>query len=164
MIRLKKKISRQFIFVIFILLILCNCEDDFHNDNRFNQNKDTLRYLTMNDRFINENAVELARKNIFIKGDTSAYKDLRIFYLDQPPGDFLPFALVMADKYKYPLAYFDVYSSIELKNYLTGEKLSKNNVSNKDYSTALSHLKKGAELGDFQCIKTINDLYPELKK
>lgn len=46
------------------------------------------------------------------RGDTSAYYDLKIAYLDYRTGEFLPIALIMANKNQYPNAYYDVYSTL----------------------------------------------------
>jgi hypothetical protein len=46
------------------------------------------------------------------RGDTSAYYSLRVAYLDYRAMDFLPIALVMANKNNYPSAYYDVYSTL----------------------------------------------------
>lgn len=47
-----------------------------------------------------------------LKGDTNAYDRLSIAHLDLPIEEFIPIAQEMAEKHKYPQAYFDVYWSI----------------------------------------------------
>lgn len=53
-------------------------------------------------------------KNLVLsKGNVDAYQKLRIAYLDiEFPEEILFYAMIMANKYDYPLAYFDVYQSI----------------------------------------------------
>jgi hypothetical protein len=46
------------------------------------------------------------------RGDTSAYYSLKIAFLDYKPMDFLPIALIMANKNNFPAAYYDVYSTL----------------------------------------------------
>ena len=49
------------------------------------------------------------RQLIIQKGDTCAYNELSVQYLDYGYQDFLFYALTMANKYNYSQAYYDVY-------------------------------------------------------
>lgn len=69
----------------------------------------TRNYKTNNQP---ETEVSLLEEKILTVGDTSSYDALRIAYLDKSDYDFLPWALYMANKFKYRQAYFDVYYSI----------------------------------------------------
>ena len=60
-------------------------------------------------------------------------------------------------------ACFDIYTYIEIKHNLIGAKLSKELIGEADYDLAIKHLIKGAELGDKQCMSTIDEYYPELR-
>lgn len=49
-------------------------------------------------------------RSILEKGEKAAYEELYIAYLDNYcPEEFLLYALIMANKYDYPQAYFDTY-------------------------------------------------------
>lgn len=49
---------------------------------------------------------------IIQKGDSSAYYELSMQYLDYGYERFLPYALIMANKYNYSQAYFDVFDCL----------------------------------------------------
>ena len=65
--------------------------------------------IPMNDSERSDSELE---KLVIEKGDTSAYYELFVNYLDYPSERFLPYALIMANKYNYPQAYFDVYDRL----------------------------------------------------
>ncbi len=48
----------------------------------------------------------------FQAGDTLAYYDLSIHYMDLPTADFFPIAFQMANNHKFAPAYFDVFDTI----------------------------------------------------
>lgn len=91
------------------------------------------------------------RKQIFVEGDTLAYKKLnKASY----PEINLPYLFVMADKYHYPDAYCDVYDVLvhPYENY----KVSIDTVTQK---LALSYLRKGVELNSIKAKKRMSNLY-----
>ena len=57
---------------------------------------------------INKNEAELFQK--LKKGDISSYNDLRIIYLDYPPGDFIEIAKYASDSLNYKIASLDVFN------------------------------------------------------
>jgi hypothetical protein len=58
----------------------------------------------------NENEL---KKAILFNGDIDAYNSLSIAYLDYSfQEEFLLYAMIMANKYKYPQAYFDVFTCL----------------------------------------------------
>ncbi|MEO8255695.1 MAG: hypothetical protein ABI554_15050 [Flavobacterium sp.] len=67
------------------------------------------------------------KKEVSVKGDTIAYGQLVIAYLNYPPEDFLFWALLMSNKYNYSPAYLDVFFALknsfnpEADNYSLGE-------------------------------------------
>jgi TPR repeat protein len=85
-------------------------------------------------------------------GDTVAYDQLYISYLDLPPGHFLPIAEEMAIKYNYPQAYYDVYI-----------ELSCDSCNEKSITKAIKYLKIAFEKGHFQAISTLGEIYYEGK-
>lgn len=89
------------------------------------------------------------------KGDTSAYYQLSLDYMDSPYDGFLYTALIMANKYDYHIAYYDVYE------FLTDKA---NGIDNLDKSTrdmALCYLKKGAEKENRNCMSILGHFYIE---
>jgi hypothetical protein len=56
---------------------------------------------------INKNEEELYQN--FKKGDISSYNDLKIIYLDYPPGDFIEIAKYASDSLNYKEASLDVF-------------------------------------------------------
>jgi TPR repeat protein len=69
------------------------------------------------------------------KGDTNAYSELSITYLDMPYGEFIPIAKKFADTYNYAPAYYDVYA------------YGYNHPDEKIRSLAMEYLRKAAEKG-----------------
>jgi len=159
--KIMKAVKLQLITLITNIFLFSNCNEKIEKHE--NHSVDTNRVMiSINDRLSNVD-LEKAEKDILTNGDTSAYLDLRIEYLDLPPEELLPYANVMADKYNFPLACFDIYTYIEIKHNLIGAKLSKELIGEADYDLAIKHLIKGAELGDKQCMSTIDEYYPELR-
>ena len=95
---------------------------------------------------------------ILQKGDASAYYELSIQYLDYGYERFLPFALIMANKYNYPQAYFDVYSCLtdlygcymDEELYLLDETTQK---------MAIEYLQEGSLKGHSQSRETLGEYY-----
>lgn len=106
---------------------------------------------------------ELADK-IINNGSKESYYELGIYYLDIGAYKFLPWALLMANKYKYDQAYFDVfYYLYELSNKIEPKSENLNNYSldNLDKKTqkmAIEYLKIAASKGHEQA-KEILSLY-----
>ena len=94
--------------------------------------------------------IKTLKKLVKEKGDIDAYDELSLAEL--PEGEFFLYALYMANKYNYPLAYYDVYYSLVE---FCGEK----NVDENTLNLALYYLKKGAELEDWNCMRELSLLY-----
>ena len=77
-------------------------------------------------------------RRVFEEGDTSAYKELW-----KEPVPFLLCSMVMANKYNYPEAYYDVYTSI-IDPY---RSLNNIPIDTATFNFAYGYLKRGAELG-----------------
>ena len=84
------------------------------------------------------------------KGDTSAYQEMSIQYLDLRKQEFLFYALVMANKYDYPQAFFDVFDCLTyLDNYdLMDEKTA---------ALAIKYLILAANMGHEQAQEMISE-------
>ena len=102
------------------------------------------------------------KKDVLL-GDTAAYWELSTAYLDYPPQDFLFWALLMANKYDYSVAYLDVFYSLkdsfnpEANNYTFGD------MDKKTKAIAIEYLKKAVERevdGASEVWKSVHQSYP----
>ena len=55
-----------------------------------------------------EKEISVLRQEVF-NGDTSSYIELKEFYRESDPSDFLSTSIFMANYHQYDLAYLDVY-------------------------------------------------------
>lgn len=128
-------------WVILITLGLavlgCNIKK---NESSFNSNKKAFS--------MNQPITKIAdlKKAVLREGDTNAYYELKIAYLDNEfPEEFLIFSLIMANKYDYLQAYFDVFTCLT-DVYLTD--ISK--IDEKSANLAIEYLFKAQEKGHHQ--------------
>ena len=120
-------------------------------------------------RSMNDLGISIPETSIkaFVKGDTNAYHDLQITYLDYSTEDFLPIALEMANTQNYPPAYYDVYFTLTKM-----ENLDEESDSISEWETwnprmqriAFEYLLIGAKLGDSQSIETLKNYYIKNKR
>lgn len=105
---------------------------------------------SMNDPGVSDDEL---KKAILSKGDTAAYQSLDIAYLDYSyKEEFLLYALVMANKYDYPQAYFDVFFCLT--------QTFSNNFGNIDETTAtmaVDYLLKASEKGHDQAKEMVEE-------
>lgn len=95
------------------------------------------------------------------KGDTNAYEELHIAYLDYKHGEFLKFAKVMADKYDYTQAYFDVYFQILKSTQREGTTLSLDSCTLEEKNLSIKYLKMAEKKGHHQAKEEIKELKNE---
>lgn len=95
------------------------------------------------------------------KGDTIAYHELYIAHHDIGFKYFLPFALIMANKYDCSVAYFDVficlwqiYGGWDEEGDISLDKLDKTT-----RDMAIDYLKKGVEKGEKNCMRYLGYYY-----
>ncbi len=122
------------IFRFIVLLTIASCKD---GDGSFSMNTPSRPIAELKIRALNF-------------GDTIAYEQLSIAYLDEAPGKFYPIASKMADKYAYPNAYFDAYLALLDSNQIFNPESSLELLDQKIRSTALLYLFKGAQKGHSQ--------------
>jgi len=89
------------------------------------------------------------------KGDTIAYYNLSMDYMDSPYDGFLYTALIMANKHGYHLAYEDVYY-ILTDYYHKKEFTELDDLDQKTREIALDYLKTGAKIGNKECQRILN--------
>ncbi len=117
----------------------------------------SVKSVSMN----NTRPIKELKKLVLSKGDTIAYKELRIAYLnvDYYEEEFLLYSIIMADKYNYPKAYYYVYkcltSVFEWHHY--------GKIDEKTKILALKYLKEGVELNDSESTNQLSKLYFEGK-
>lgn len=83
-----------------------------------------------------------------MKGDTTAYYQLSLDYMDSPYDGFLYTALIMANKYNYHIAYYDVYDILT-------QKYGLQELDEKTKELAIDYLRKGAQKGNKNCIEQL---------
>ena len=98
---------------------------------------------------------ELIQK-IIQTGDTAAYNNLSTAYLDHAHGDFLVWALLIANKYDYPQAYFDVF--VQLSE-LSPDSNSIDMLDNKTQSMAIEYLRRATDKGHHQAPEILRQFY-----
>jgi len=135
-----KKISLMLLIVIFI--IACN-------------DKEQDKGLPMNN--IGKSDLSKYKELALTKGDTNAYYQLQLDYMDSPYKGFLNIAMNMADKHGYHLAYYNVYEC------LTDESTDLNTLSEKNKDLALKYLIEGANKGNRNCMNILGNFYVEGK-
>lgn len=152
--------SRKVIFsLIIILATVCTFFIGKYYENHKNDNM-----RSMNDLGI---SIPETRHKAIVNGDTKAYHDLQIIYLDYAKEDFLPIALDMANRQNYPQAYYDVYYTLFMMEYLNEETdaITEWEMWNPRMSRfALEYLLIGAKLKDEQSIETIETYYLKNKR
>ena len=94
--------------------------------------------------------IKTLKKLVKEKGDIDAYDELSLAEL--PEGELLIYSLYMANKYNYPLAYYNVYYSLI-------RFCSEKDIDNNTLNLALYYLKKGAELENYTCMSELRELY-----
>lgn len=94
------------------------------------------------------------KRSIIFEGNKQSYDNLFIYYVDYPFSDeIFIYAFVMATKYNYPQAYFDLYSIISHVHVNDIDKIDENTA-----ELALHYLKKAASLGHHQAEEEIKQI------
>jgi len=147
--------KRIYYIIIAILVITVGLFTIFH----FSSDKQVLvKSVSMN----NTRPIKELKKLVLSKGDTIAYKELSIAYINVRyyEEEFLLYSIIMADKYNFPKAYYYVYkcltSIFEFHQY-TGK------IDEKTKKLALKYLKEGVELNDGESTHVLSELYLEGK-
>jgi TPR repeat protein len=100
--------------------------------------------------------IEELKELVLLKGDTVAYDELAIAYMDgKYDEEYLVYSLIMANKYHYHRAYYKVYycliSVFEHHSYREIDEITK--------EMAISYLKRGVELKDPESTMYMGELY-----
>jgi hypothetical protein len=95
-----KENNMKIVLLALGIMILSSCHNNADKKKAIDQNLEQNHFTEWKTLVINE-------------GDTIAYQSLTIEYLDYPfPEEFLYYAFIMANKYNYLQAYFDVYTCL----------------------------------------------------
>ena len=147
---------KRIYYIIFAILVITVGLFTFHH---INSDKQVLvKSVSMN----NTRPIKELKKLVLSKGDTIAYKELRIAYLsvDYYEEEFLLYSIIMADKYNYPKAYYYVYMCLTsvFESHHYADKIDR-----KTKELALKYLKEGAVLNDGESTHALSELYLEGK-
>ncbi|WP_394775761.1 hypothetical protein [Flavobacterium sp.] len=152
---MKMKIS----ILIILSLFFFSCKDNREKKIILKNESSTLSlYL---DYFNDKNKVDSLMDKIVNKGDTIAYRDLSMIYaLSGHRSDYLRVSLIMANKYQYAQAYYDVYNDFyRTNNYIIGNKeetIEDLNVLDKETrNLAFKYLEKAASKGHTKARKSL---------
>lgn len=126
-----KVLSIIFIFPIFFLT---SCSETETHDEARSMNQPDRPMSVLKDLVIN-------------KGDVDAYEELETAYLDYNHGDFYKYAKIMADKYDYSRAYYDVYIQILKPTQNPHQTISLDSCTSEEKQEAIYYLKKSFEKG-----------------
>lgn len=159
-----KTISYRLIVLFFIL----GCESKNKPMQKTNSNRLPTNDLDSSEQIIeiassfNNKKVEEFKKNINKNGDRFSFAMLIIHCRDNSDYKELnKYALLMANKYNNSDACYEVFVSIIALNnnntYSGIKDLSKINEKAKD--EALTYMKKGALLGNMDCMSALSDIY-----
>ncbi len=100
------------------------------------------------------------KEDALTKGDTNAYYNLSLDYMDSPYDSFLETALEMANKHEYHLAFSDAYDClINIDRNYDEHELKP--LSNENRKLAIDMLKRGAAKGNNECKRKLGELYLE---
>ncbi|BES62599.1 hypothetical protein [Dysgonomonas capnocytophagoides] len=103
-----------------------------------------INYTSTSDTFLKKRIIEC--------GDTASYQTLWYSYLDSPqPEEFLYYAMIMANKYNYPQAYYDVY--LCLANTTDVDKLD-----DATKKIVVEYLVKASERGQDQASEVLEEI------
>ncbi len=131
-----------------LLLLFCSCNNI--------KIKDRGRAMNDPNRPMNE-----LESLVLEKGDTNAYYELDVAYLDYEHGEFFKFAKVMADKYDYTQAYFDVYFQTLKSTQREDATLSLDSCTLEERNLAIKYLKMAERKGHHQAKDEIQQLKKE---
>jgi len=124
----------------FIILFLVTCSKNNKSTDATSQNDTSISFTTL-------------KKEIIENGDIGSYETLFIAYLDEPyPEEFLYYALIMANQYNYPQAYYDVYNCLCLTYINNLEKMDENTA-----NIAIQYLLKAKELAHHQALDEVKE-------
>jgi len=160
----------KIIFLFLLLFSLLFLLLFFHN-NKLEENMASDINLTssINSEESFRELEELRELRLSVKkGDVEAYKKLGLYFFKSPDPNcyiqFLPYALLMANKYDYTMAYYDVFdclTSLYWSSFNTS--ISLDSLDEQTREMALEYLKKAADKGEPNALRDLGWLHLEGK-
>ncbi len=143
--------KRFVILPIVIMLFLMSCDKEQAKKDEYEAYQKHL------DSVYNEaDSIPKYIYNIVVHGNTDDYYNLHMIYLDYKEINFLPFAVIMAEKHKYPPAYSDAIYAI-LSN--SGKDIYEiDQLDSASRKLVLKYLKASYELGDESAMGVVDSL------
>lgn len=132
---------KKSIIIILLLMGLLGCN---------NKKNSVERSMNTSIRSVKELEVLVLEK-----GDSSAYYTLRNQYFDYGYERFLPYALVMANRYDYSQAYFDVFDCLLLAYGTEWDDIAL--LDSASRNMAIEYLEKASKKGHSQAKEVLED-------
>ncbi len=117
-----------YLLIVILPLILLSCSKKDKHERSLNNTGHDIGKL---------------RKDVLYRGDVDAYNSLSIEFFDYPPGELLPYAIIMENKYNDSVFCMDIYQSI-LFIYYAGNSAY---IDEQTAKMAIENLEKAAKKG-----------------
>lgn len=133
----------RFYIIFYTCFVFIGC--DFLNESIVKETEDA----TMNQPL---RSLKTLKEMVLNNGDTDAYYELSIAYLNLPyQEEFLLYAMIMANKYDYPQAYFDVFDCFVLSFWPDISKIDEQSA-----NLAIEYLIKAHDRGHHQATEIVH--------
>ena len=145
---------------LFILMIMLGCTHKPTPDKEKSNADTEVWECVSNASPINE------LEPFVLKGNVEAYDELCQAYMENDMhSSLLPYALLMANKYDYTMAYYDVYSCLSFIYWDSchDESCSLDSLDMQTRKMALDYLKKAADKGEPNALRDLGWLHLEGK-
>lgn len=140
--------------------IIVSCGSNSNSDSKSESKEVSLKSDTLEEYAPLTDRARVSRlmDSIYSFGDTNAYSSLSSdYFISSRLDEFLYYALIMANKYNYSKAYFDVYYT--LSHPYSGEEFQE--LDDRTKRMALYYLLKAYELGDSQASHEAHEIYKD---
>lgn len=149
--------SLGFMFSYFLLIEKCDKKENasINMDMAKTNNTPSRPIWMLEEKILNDGCVD-------------CYEELNFSYFDRNLYEFLPWALIMANKFNSKVGYFDVYFSLHLLSNIavdskTIENWSLDKLDKKTQEMAIEYLKIAADKGHEQAKEILGGYYLEGK-
>ncbi len=134
-----KDMKYWYLLIVILPLILLSCS------------KKDKHERSLNDTGLD---IQKLREDVLYRGDFDAYTSLRIECFDYPPGELLPYAIIMENKYNDSSFCMDIYQSIEQIYY----DVHSDYIDEQTAKMAIENLEKAAKKGIDGAISQLNSI------
>lgn len=165
------KILKNAIYLSLGIILGGYLHSIYQNNNCPKANENNLNVKTKNNYKGNNETLKNVsdlENDILMNGNVNSYNELRTSYIDKDMFSFLPWALVMSNKYKNKDAYFDAYYCLFDFNSIgfSTKQLEDWSLENLDVETqqfAIAYLKRASEMGNSQATDIL-EIYRKNRK